>query len=108
MEKFAFICLLWVNKSQINYPMSRNPWQVIILGPVSCGSCQNVSRLQVSGVDGAVGEGGQDALVVLVRVEGQEDARRPPQEVEWAGHVVVIRIWGNVIMNGDLSSRLAM
>ena len=72
---------------------------------VSCGSCQNVSRLQVSGVDGAVGEGGQDALVVLVRVEGQEDARRPPQEVEWAGHVVVIRIWGNVIMNGDLSSR---
>ena len=33
-EKNAFTCLLWVNKPQINYPISRNPWQVIISGPV--------------------------------------------------------------------------
>ena len=24
-KKFAFTCLLWVNKPQINYPISRNP-----------------------------------------------------------------------------------
>ena len=24
-EKIAFSCLLWVNKTQINYPISRNP-----------------------------------------------------------------------------------
>ena len=33
-EKIAFTCLLWVNKPQINYPISRNPWEVIISGPV--------------------------------------------------------------------------
>ena len=30
----AFTCLQWVNKTQINYQISRNPWQVIISGPV--------------------------------------------------------------------------
>ena len=69
------------------------------------GSCQYISRLQVSGVDGAVGECGQDTLVILVWVEGQVDARCPSQEVKWAGQVVVIGIWGNVIMNGHLSSK---
>ena len=34
VKKIAFTCLLWVNKPQINYPISRNPWEVIILGPV--------------------------------------------------------------------------
>ena len=34
MKKIAFSCLLWVDKTQINYPISRNPWQVIISGPV--------------------------------------------------------------------------
>ena len=29
-EKIAFTCLLWVNKLQINYLISRNPWEVII------------------------------------------------------------------------------
>ena len=24
-EKDAFSCLLWMNKTQINYPISRNP-----------------------------------------------------------------------------------
>ena len=33
-EKIAFTCLLWVNKPQINCPISRNPWEVIISGPV--------------------------------------------------------------------------
>ena len=33
-EKIAFTCLLWVNRPQINYPISRNPWEVIIFGPV--------------------------------------------------------------------------
>ena len=33
-EKIAFSCLLLVNKPQINYPISRNPWEVIISGPV--------------------------------------------------------------------------
>ena len=33
-EKIAFTCLQWVNKPQINYPISRNPWEVIISGPV--------------------------------------------------------------------------
>ena len=37
-EKIAFICLLWVNKTQINYPISRNPWEVIILDPVLFGT----------------------------------------------------------------------
>ena len=30
-EKFALTCLLWVNKQQINYPITT---QVIISGPV--------------------------------------------------------------------------
>ena len=34
MKKIAFTCLQWVNKPQINNPISRNPWEVIILGPV--------------------------------------------------------------------------
>ena len=34
-RNIAFTCLLWVNKPQINYPISRNPWEVIILGPVN-------------------------------------------------------------------------
>ena len=34
MKKIAFTCLLWVNKPQINYPISRNPWEIIISGPV--------------------------------------------------------------------------
>ena len=34
VKKFAFTCILWVNKPQINYPISRNPWQVIISGPL--------------------------------------------------------------------------
>ena len=35
MKKFASTCLLLVvEKPQINYPMSRNPWEVIISGPV--------------------------------------------------------------------------
>ena len=34
VQKIAFTCLLWVNKPQINYSISRNPWQVIISGPV--------------------------------------------------------------------------
>ena len=33
-EKIAFTCLLWVNKPQIKYPISRNLWEVIISGPV--------------------------------------------------------------------------
>ena len=32
--KIAFSCLLWVNKPQIDYPISCNPWEVIISGPV--------------------------------------------------------------------------
>ena len=34
MKKIAFTCLLWVNKPQINYLFSLNPWEVIISGPV--------------------------------------------------------------------------
>ena len=34
MKKIAFACLLRVNKPQINYPISRNPWEVIISGPI--------------------------------------------------------------------------
>ena len=34
MNKILFTCLLWVNKPQISYPISRNPWEVIISGPV--------------------------------------------------------------------------
>ena len=34
MKKIAFTYLLWVNEPQINYPISRNPWEVIISGPV--------------------------------------------------------------------------
>ena len=33
-EKIAFTCLLWVSKPQINYSISRNPWEVIISSPV--------------------------------------------------------------------------
>ena len=33
-EKIAFSCLLWLIKPQINYLISRNPWEVIISGPV--------------------------------------------------------------------------
>ena len=34
MKKVAFTCLLWVNKPQINNPISHNPWEVIIPGSV--------------------------------------------------------------------------
>ena len=40
VKKIAFTCLLWVNKPQINYPISRNPWEVIISGPVLCWSAR--------------------------------------------------------------------
>ena len=33
-EKIAFTCLLWVNKPQINYQISRNLWKVIFLAQV--------------------------------------------------------------------------
>ena len=33
-EKIVFTCLLCMNKSQIDYPISRSPWEVIISGPV--------------------------------------------------------------------------
>ena len=34
MKQIAFTCLLRVNKKQINYPISRNPWEVIFLALV--------------------------------------------------------------------------
>ena len=34
MKKIAFTCLLWVSKPQFNYQILRNPWEVIISGPV--------------------------------------------------------------------------
>ena len=37
VKKIALTCLLWVNKLQ-NYPISPNPWEVIISGPVTLGS----------------------------------------------------------------------
>ena len=33
-KTIAFTCPLLVNEPQINYSISRNPWEVIILGPV--------------------------------------------------------------------------
>ena len=34
-EIIAFRCLLWENKTQINYPISRNPWEVLFSTPVA-------------------------------------------------------------------------
>ena len=42
-EKIAFSCLLWVNKPQINHPISRNPWEVIISSPVCSPKARRVA-----------------------------------------------------------------
>ena len=46
-EKTAFTCLLWVNKPQINYQISRNPWQVIILESVGSVSRSNNGKVSL-------------------------------------------------------------
>ena len=42
--------LQWVNKTQINYPISRNLWEVLILGPVDLPSSDPVQVSEVRAV----------------------------------------------------------